>query len=377
MRRKFKILFIVYIIIMAIVLFNTKDFTQLSTKLEYINCGTANKIPKPIPQLTTVAYTLLIVGTPIVLIAFSIVTLLKSISSGNADDVAKAKNNVIKKFITTALIFLTAALVQFVIIRVSNPADSDDKSSITNCIRCFLYYSGSSCIANTDVDNTPATHRRPYSNKSLGWNSNYSSSNKISGTSNTSTISSSGAKILYIGDSRTVGMCGYTGTEMYANKTCRDGVTVSKIGMGYSWFTSDGLLNANVILNSSTQKFNIVIWMGTNDIGSDATTAKNSAQSYATKIGELASGDWASHNIIVVPVTKVDEQKAKNSGYNITQANINEFNTQYKSSISALNKSNVYYCDISSLNPTTGADGLHYDTSGSDTVYNGIKNCLK
>ena len=184
MNKKIKLFFIIYFLVMAIVLINTKDFTQLSTKLEYINCGTANKIPKAIPQLTTVAYTLLIVGTPIILIAFSIVTLLKSISSGNADDVAKAKNNVIKKFITTALIFLTAALVQFIIIRVSNPADSDDKSSITNCIRCFLYYSGSSCTANTDANNTPATHRRPYSNKSLGWNSNYSSSNTNSYTSN-------------------------------------------------------------------------------------------------------------------------------------------------------------------------------------------------
>ncbi len=109
-----------------------------ATETNYVACGDATGIPAPIPMLTSVAYTLLIVATPIVLIIFSIVALIKAITAGSADDINKAKNKLIKKFIATAVVFFVAGIVQFVITKA---ADGSEKGTISNCLSCFLYHS--------------------------------------------------------------------------------------------------------------------------------------------------------------------------------------------------------------------------------------------
>lgn len=108
-----------------------------ATETNYVSCGSATGIPAPIPMLTSVAYTLLIVATPIVLIIFSIVALVKAITAGNADEINKAKNKLIKKFITTAIVYFVAGIVQFVITKA---ADGSETESITSCLSCFLYH---------------------------------------------------------------------------------------------------------------------------------------------------------------------------------------------------------------------------------------------
>lgn len=107
--------------------------------LDYVACGTAKGIPEPIPQLTTIAYTLLMVGAPIVLIIFAIISLMKANTSGNPDNILKAKDKLFKKFILTGVVFVTAGIVQFVIMRVTS--NDNDKSTFGKCLSCFLYYS--------------------------------------------------------------------------------------------------------------------------------------------------------------------------------------------------------------------------------------------
>lgn len=112
--------------------------TPIETDSEYVSCGSATGIPAPVPMLTSVAYTLLIVATPIVLIIFSIIAIIKAITAGNADEINKAKNKLIKKFITTAVIYFIAGIVQFVITKA---ADGSEKGTISSCLSCFLYHS--------------------------------------------------------------------------------------------------------------------------------------------------------------------------------------------------------------------------------------------
>ena len=64
MNRRYKILAIIYFIVLAVILIKTDNYSLISNNLEYVKCGNAAHIPKPVPQLTTVAYTLLIVATP-------------------------------------------------------------------------------------------------------------------------------------------------------------------------------------------------------------------------------------------------------------------------------------------------------------------------
>jgi hypothetical protein len=112
-------------------------------ELNYVKCGTARGIPKPVPQLTTIAYNFLIIGTPIILVAFSVVTLIKAIASTKEEEITKAKGKLVKKLIITAIIFLTSFVVQFAVNRVSQSAT--DKDTFAKCTSCFLYYSTRNC----------------------------------------------------------------------------------------------------------------------------------------------------------------------------------------------------------------------------------------
>ena len=373
MSRRYKILAIIYFIVLAVILIKTDNYSLISNNLEYVKCGNAAHIPKPVPQLTTVAYTLLIVATPLVLIVFSIITLVKAIMSGNIDDVSKAKGKLLKKVIYTAVIFLVAGLTRFIINRVTT--NGEDKNTFAACMKCFLYYSNSACQTSDsgNPEDRTGTHRSQ-SNYSSGKTSDEAASDRAANKSNsnssngsTSNNSSDQSLIsntnLYIGDSRTVGLCNYSDNNLHSNEKCFDGITISQVGKDYSWFENTGVSEAKKILDANkNKKYNIIIWMGTNDIGNNSSIAINSAKKYAKKIGELASGDFKNQQIIIVPVTRVDDTKLSKNGYAITQANVTKFNDTLKGS-SEINKSNIRYCtnmlteDYVSNNST---DGLHY-----------------
>lgn len=168
MKKKYKVLFLIYFFLITIIIFNNNPH-HLTTALEYVKCGSANGIPKPIPQITMIGYTLLSIATPLVLIIFSIVTLVKAVSSGQADEIMKAKNKLIKKFITAALIFFVASIVQFVIIRVTS--NDNDQESVTSCLKCLLYTEG--CVASDSGNNIVTVNKlKTYSNRALKTGSN-------------------------------------------------------------------------------------------------------------------------------------------------------------------------------------------------------------
>lgn len=127
----------VLFLVMLSFLLTSPVYAIEATETSYVSCGSATGIPAPIPMLTSVAYTLLIVATPIILIIFSIVALVKAITAGNADEINKAKNKLIKKFITTAIVYFIAGIVQFVVTRA---ADASEKGTISSCLSCFLYH---------------------------------------------------------------------------------------------------------------------------------------------------------------------------------------------------------------------------------------------
>lgn len=132
-----KIIMIVMMVLLMLPVVVSADSIPSRENLEYFACGEAIGIPKPVPQLTSVLYTILIIATPIILILFSIVALVKAITAGSQDDIKKAQNKVIKKFIAAAVVFFIAGIVQFVITKA---ADSSEKNSISKCIDCLLYY---------------------------------------------------------------------------------------------------------------------------------------------------------------------------------------------------------------------------------------------
>lgn len=342
--------------------------------LEYIACGNAEGIPAPVPQLTSICYTLLIIATPIILIIFSIVALIKAITGGDADAIKKAKNKVVKKFIAAAIVFFVAGIVQFVVSKAST--NDSDKNSAVDCINCMLYNEG--CAPSTSDNDAYKATGSP-SNSSSSTQSTSNSSSSQTSNNNSSNSSSKGTKTIFVGDSRTVGICQYNNSTLNVGK-CRDYLTVSQLGKGYTWFEQTAISNVNTLLNqNSGTKFNIVILLGVNDVSNTTTAAENAASKYIEKIKKQANGDWKNHNIIFTSVTKLGATSTGGS-WPITQASIDHFNSQMKSKINSLGLSNVSYCDINSgldLSGKIASDNIHYTSDGYTAVYNQVvKKCL-
>ncbi len=136
---------------------------------------------------------------------------------------------------------------------------------------------------------------------------------------------------------------------------------VAEVGQNLSWFKNTAISSVNNILNSNPNTaYNIIINLGVNDI-------YNTANYISTYNGLVSS--WSKHKIIIVSVTSVD--RARYSG-SVTNDNIISFNSKVKNEIS----STIKYCDIySSISHTADDDGLHYNSSSYQKIYNAIDNC--
>ena len=118
-------------------------------KLIYVQCGDAFDIPYQAPQIISFAVNLIKIATPIILIAVSIITMLKAISAANEDEIKKAQKGLVRKVIAAVMVFLIISIVQFVVMIVADTDNSNGPSEADNlstCLSCFL---NNDCEANT------------------------------------------------------------------------------------------------------------------------------------------------------------------------------------------------------------------------------------
>lgn len=171
---------------------------------------------------------------------------------------------------------------------------------------------------------------------------------------------------LFVGDSRTVGMCGNY-------KLCEDSEYIASTGKGRIWFENTAVQSVNQKI--ITKKYNIIILMGVNDLGRTVLNGEDAATKYYNTISSLATSKWSEQNIIFVSVNPVID------GYsNAYTVAVNAFNQEIKNKIKSSNITNLKYCDTNSnLNITTSnaPDGLHYNKETYQEIYNTIINdCL-
>lgn len=168
-------------------------------------------------------------------------------------------------------------------------------------------------------------------------------------------------KTLFVGDSRTVGMC-----SVVALKSSED-CSIAKGAMGYSWFVNTAMPSIKSKL-SNDPNYNVVINMGTNDLYST-----NAPSNYAARYKELKE-QYPKANIIVVSVTQIEDSKARSYGYTVTNSMVVDFNNKLKKALS--NK--VSYCNVYSKisNSHSTSDGIHYTSSTYNTIYNEIQKCI-
>lgn len=111
--------------------------------LQYVMCGDARDIPKDVPALISFFVNLLKIATPIILIATSMITLLKALSASKEDEIKKAKNALLRKIIASVMVFFVISIVQFVILKVAQTSEAEN---ISSCMSCFL---NNDCSVNT------------------------------------------------------------------------------------------------------------------------------------------------------------------------------------------------------------------------------------
>lgn len=167
---------------------------------------------------------------------------------------------------------------------------------------------------------------------------------------------------LYIGDSRMQGIL----NAGYINNTN----TVYGVGYGYNWFVGNETVESSKTNAASGAisgiqskmkdgaSYNIVIWLGINDLGTGANT-------YYQKYYELASGDWKNHQIYIISVGPVDDTKsiyAKNDA-------IDDFNQDMKTLIQDSGLSNLNYIDLNYSPEYYDGEGLHYNNDDYKSIY--------
>jgi len=104
--------------------------------LRYVACGDTYDIPYQVPGLTSFLINLLKIGTPIILIIVSVITLLKALAASKEDEIKKAQSSLIKKVMAAVMVFFVITIVQFVI---SIFADGDKEvDSVSSCLSCFI-----------------------------------------------------------------------------------------------------------------------------------------------------------------------------------------------------------------------------------------------
>lgn len=157
--------------------------------------------------------------------------------------------------------------------------------------------------------------------------------------------------IIFIGDSRTVGMNNTVDIDSVENQW-----VVAKVGMGYDWLISDGWVQAQQIMSDNKQigSWKIICNLGVNDLGN--------IDKY------------------------IDFYLENNDKYNITVVSVNptvdECNGVQCSDIEKFNEKiteipNIEYIDTYDMLVQTGynaPDGLHYDNKTYNKIYKIIMN---
>lgn len=369
---------------------------------------------------------------PIILIVMGMIDLSKAVVAGKEEEMKKASSMFVKRCLYAVAIFFVVTIVTLIMNLFKDTSEIDgteewwqcyssadtcsDKSFTSskknsngqacyycgssqkyewltkkskaskNCVIREKYTNQNTCLQNNEEkkcylcgNNSGAKYvwgrnmtgcalKSEYKDKNTCLkNNNSNSSNNSTNNNNTTTnTTTSYNKTIYIGDSRTVGMCSN------ANRQGTEDCDIAKVGMGLNWFKNTAIPSLENKLKSDS-KTNVVINMGTNDMAGDSKNGNAIAKAYVEQFNNL-SNKYPDTKFVIVSVTQVDNNKASQNGYTVTNEDAIAFNSYIKSHTS----SNIKYCDVySNINGKYNtSDGIHYDTKTYQEIYDAIQNCL-
>lgn len=111
--------------------------TYNNMETEYASCGDGmiSDVPILVPKVVNIAYTILQISVPIILVVMGMITLIKAIISSKEDEIKKAQMSFVKKLIVGALVFFVFVIVKLL---VSVAGDAGKTSKLIDCANCLL-----------------------------------------------------------------------------------------------------------------------------------------------------------------------------------------------------------------------------------------------
>ena len=113
------------------------NYTQgtVSCGLDYdTNEFLISGIPTALPKVISLAYTIIQIAVPVILVVLGTLDLFKGITASKEEDLKKGQKMFIKRLISAVLVFFVFVAVKFI---VSFVADGNS-SRIMNCAECFI-----------------------------------------------------------------------------------------------------------------------------------------------------------------------------------------------------------------------------------------------
>jgi len=99
-----------------------------------VACGELSNIPTLIPKVVSIAYMVIQIAVPVVLVIMGSLDLFKGITAQKEDEIKKGQQMFVKRLISAALVFFVFAIIKLLI---SFVADSST-NPILECAECFL-----------------------------------------------------------------------------------------------------------------------------------------------------------------------------------------------------------------------------------------------
>lgn len=101
-----------------------------------VSCGDGllTGIPNAIPKVVNIAYTIIQIAVPVVLVVTGTLDLFKGITAQKEDEMKKGQQMFIKRLIAAALIFFVFVIVKVVVSFVAE----GDSAAIMECAECFI-----------------------------------------------------------------------------------------------------------------------------------------------------------------------------------------------------------------------------------------------
>lgn len=167
-------------------------------------------------------------------------------------------------------------------------------------------------------------------------------------------VSITGDALIFVGDSRTVGMRMSVGEE--------DNIWICKESKGYTWFTTpvDGKSPSDELkaYMSLYPEVTVVFNLGVNDLGN--------ASYYISYINDLKAS-YPMANIVYMSVNPVDDEMIDANHYYVHNADIDAFNRKV-----SVGLKDVVWLDTNTYLKDGGFetwDGLHYQPTTYQTLY--------